>query len=140
MFVWSAHAPLDQLRRDVNYDLFIHYNWAKEFAENFLAGDPYPRWSFLGITNSKEPVFITYSPIYYYLVAFPSIRHRHLDLVQIACRHCARRLFACFVFAASARFVSQRVCGTYLRWSPLNPFLVFLHYKFHGLYGQPRAI
>ncbi|HQA10633.1 hypothetical protein [Zoogloea sp.] len=131
---FGLHTPhLISYVGDVNYDLFIHYNWAKEFAENFLAGDPYPRWSFLGHYELGEPVFITYSPIYYYLVAFLRASGIgtwiSMQIIAIVCD----ALFACFVFAASARFVSQRVAGLIALVALLNPFLVFLHYKFHGL-------
>ena len=51
---------------DITPDFYLHYNWAKEFAENFALGNPYPRWTFHARLGLGEPTFIFYAPLYYY--------------------------------------------------------------------------
>lgn len=128
------HAPhLFHQLGDVNYDFFLHYNWAREFADNFLAGDLYPRWVFHDRYGLGEPVFITYSPIYYYLVAFLTAAGFNnwvaMQMVAVLCN----LAFAWFIYAAASHYVSRGVAFFIAVTVLLNPFLVMLHYKFHGL-------
>lgn len=58
---------------DITRDFYLHYNWAKEFAENFALGNPYPRWMFHGRLGLGEPVFIFYAPLHYFAVALVSL-------------------------------------------------------------------
>lgn len=131
---FGMHAPhLISYMADVNYDFFLHYNWAKEFAANLLAGDAYPRWIFHGRYGLGEPVFITYSPLYYYLVAaFTRLGFDNWVSMQWVAILCNAG-YAWFIFAAARRFVSARLAVLIALVTLLNPFLVMLHYKFHGL-------
>jgi hypothetical protein len=130
----TLHAPhLFSYIGDTNYDFFLHYNWAREFTENLRAGDFYPRWIFHGRYGLGEPVFITYSPIYYYLVAlFASAGFDNWVSMQLVAIFC-NAAFAWFVYAATAHYVSHRIALIVAIAALLNPFLVMLHYKFHGL-------
>lgn len=131
---FGMHAPhLISYMADINYDFFLHYNWAKEFTANLLAGDAYPRWIFHGRYGLGEPVFITYSPLYYYLVAaFTRLGLDNWGAMQWVAILCNAG-YAWFIFAAVRRFVSVRVATLIALVALLNPFLVMLHYKFHGL-------
>ncbi len=130
----ALHAPhLISCIGDVNYDFFLHYNWAKEFTENLRMGDSYPRWIFHDRYGLGEPVFITYSPIYYYLVAIFSIsgfdNWISMQLVAIL----GNMGFAYFIYLTACRFVSPNISFSIALAALFSPFLVMLHYKFHGL-------
>ena len=62
---------------DITRDFYLHYNWAKEFAENLAQGNPYPRWMFHGRLGLGEPVFIFYSPLYYHAVGLLALAGLH---------------------------------------------------------------
>lgn len=128
------HAPhLFSYLGDVNYDFFLHYNWAKEFTENLRMGDSYPRWMFHDRYGLGEPVFMTYSPIYYYLIAIFNIsgfdNWISMQLVAIL----GNAGFAYFVYLTAYRFVSPNISLSIALAALISPFLVMLHYKFHGL-------
>lgn len=130
----ALHAPhIVSHVGDVNFDLFIHYNWAREFAIEVLRGNWYPRWSFESRFGLGEPVFITYSPLYYYAVAlFVGLgltTWSAMQFVAIA----SNTAFAWFVYAAARRFVPPMPALLAALAALLSPFLVMLHYKFHGL-------
>lgn len=128
------HAPhLFSQLGDVNYDFYLHYNWAKEFAENLKAGDLYPRWMFHGHFGLGEPVFITYSPLYYYCVALFSALGLSTWVAMQWVAILGNAGFAGFIYAAARRFVTPNLALGMALAALLNPFLVMLHYKFHGL-------
>src|SRR4029079_3224713 len=54
---------------DSAFDIFYHYNWSKEFADNVAHGAVYPKWMFHGRFGLGEPVFAIYAPLYYWGVA-----------------------------------------------------------------------
>jgi hypothetical protein len=69
-FAIFAHSPhVIFYRADVNLDFDAHYQWSMEFARSFAAGAPYPRWAFEANFGLGEPVFLYYSPLYYFLTA-----------------------------------------------------------------------
>lgn len=128
------HAPhLFNALGDVNYDFYLHYNWAREFTENLKAGDLYPRWMFHGHFGLGEPVFITYSPIYYYCVALCSALGVSTWVAMQWVAVLGNAAFAAFIYAAARRFVTPWLAFGIALATLFNPFLVMLHYKFHGL-------
>jgi hypothetical protein len=118
---------------DVNFDFYIHYNWAKEFADEVRAGNGYPRWSFLSRYGLGEPVFITYSPLYYYAVAAFSALGLTTWASMTVVAALGNAIFAWFVLLAALRFMPLRIALPVACAALLSPFLVILHYKFHGL-------
>lgn len=119
-------------RGDVNYDFFLHYNWAKEFSENLLAGDPYPRWIFHGRYGLGEPVFMTYSPLHYYLVAAFELAGFGTWTAMQTVEVLTNAAFAWFVYLAAATRLDRRFALAIAVAALVNPFLVMLHYKFQG--------
>ncbi|MEH6813773.1 MAG: hypothetical protein V7677_14660 [Motiliproteus sp.] len=117
---------------DVNNDFYLHYNWAKEFSENLLAGDWYPRWMFHGRYGLGEPVFITYSPLHYYVISFFGFlglsTWNSMQLSELV----PNFIFAWFVYLAAISYISHRGALLVAAVVLLNPFLIMLHYKFHG--------
>jgi len=117
---------------DLNYDFFLHYNWSKEFTENLSEGDLYPRWIFHGRYGLGEPVFITYSPIHYYFVAAFDMAGlttwNSMQWVEII----TNLFFSWFVFLAARNYVDAKYALLIAIGVLFNPFLVMLHYKFHG--------
>ena len=133
VIAFGLQAPhLFGLQGDVNYDFYLHYNWAKEFSENLFAGDPYPRWIFHGRYGLGEPVFMTYSPLHYYLVAaFEALGFGTWTAMQIV-ELLANAGFGWFVYLAAASRVDRRFAVAIALAALVSPFLVMLHYKFQG--------
>ncbi len=52
-----------------NADFFIHYRRAAHFWQALREGTLYPRWDPAANFGLGEPVFLYYSPLYYYVVA-----------------------------------------------------------------------
>lgn len=118
---------------DQERDFYLHYNWAKEFSDNFFLGDAYPRWIFPGRYGLGEPVFLTYSPMYYYLVVFfrwlGLNTWNSMQVIAIV----TNALFGLFVYGAALRLLSRNLALFVALTALVSPFLVMLHYKFGGL-------
>ncbi len=127
------HLPHFVLNRaDLNFDFFIHYNWAKDIAESVQAGTLYPRWTFEARFGLGEPAFIFYSPIYYLATAALTLT----GLTVWAAMHVIE--FGCAILVG---LIVLRLARYYLneKWSVLlacvamaNPFMIMLNYKFNG--------
>jgi hypothetical protein len=118
---------------DITRDFYLHYNWAKEFAENFALGNPYPRWMFHGRLGLGEPVFIFYAPLHYYAVALVALlglsAWAALQVVAVI----ATAVFAWFVYKTCAYYAEARLSAMIGLVALASPFLVMLNYKFDGL-------
>ena len=117
---------------DPNFDFFLHYNWAKEFAENIGHGAVYPRWIFHGRFGLGEPVFVFYSPLYYFAVAV----FVKIGMSTWIAMHCveiiSNAIFGWFVYKTISYYADPRLALALGPVAILNPFLVMLHYKFQG--------
>jgi hypothetical protein len=118
---------------DTNYDFFLHYNWSKEFAANFAGGDLYPRWIFHGRYGLGEPVFITYSPLHYHLISIFELTGLSTWNAMQWVAIITNFAFAWFVYIAARNYVDTKYALLISAAALLNPFLVMLHYKFHGV-------
>lgn len=127
------HFPhLYSLVGEVTYDFFLHYNWSKEFTANLGNGNLYPRWIFHGRYGLGEPVFITYSPLHYYLISA-------FELAGLSTWNAMKWVgiitnfaFSWFMFIAARNYVDTRYSLFIAVAALLCPFLVMLHYKLHG--------
>ena len=117
---------------DPNFDLFLHYGWARDFAESFQVGSLYPRWVAEARYGLGEPTFLFYSPLYFFLVAVFKeaglATWTAMQWVEIL----ANTGFAWFIYLTAARFVSARLALLIALAALFNPFLVMLHYKWQG--------
>lgn len=118
---------------DVNYDFFLHYNWSKEFTANLAGGDLYPRWIFHGRYGLGEPVFVTYSPLHYYLVSIFELTGLSTWNAMQWVAIITNFVFSWFVFIAARNYVGTKYALFISVAALLSPFLVMLHYKFHGV-------
>lgn len=118
---------------DFNYDFYLHYNWSKEFSANLAYGDLYPRWIFHGRYGMGEPVFFIYSPLHYYLVSIFELgglsTWNAIHWVGVVTNF----IFAWFVFLAACNYINYKFALIIAATTLISPFLVMLHYKFHGI-------
>lgn len=127
------HAPhLVAEVADTNMDFFLHHFWVKDFSASFLAGDLYPRWIAQARFGLGEPVFLYYSPLYYWaasLVMATGVKAwTAMQIVEIV----ASGLAGGFTYAALAPWTRRSVAilgALATMWSPL---LVGISYKFNG--------
>ncbi|MDS4022560.1 MAG: hypothetical protein RKR03_18950 [Candidatus Competibacter sp.] len=118
---------------DITRDFYLHYNWAKEFAENFALGNPYPRWMFHGRLGLGEPVFIFYAPLHYYAVALVSLLGLSAWAAMQVVAMISTTVFAWFVYKTCAYYAEARLSAMIGLVALASPFLVMLNYKFDGL-------
>jgi hypothetical protein len=118
---------------DITRDFYLHYNWAKEFAENFALGNPYPRWMFHGRLGLGEPVFIFYAPLHYFAVALVSLSGvsawAAIQVVAVV----TSAIFAWFVYKTCSYYAAIGLSVMVGLVALFSPFLVMLNYKFDGL-------
>lgn len=55
-------------RATPNLDLWVHYNYAREYVEAISAGELRPRWAYSAQGGLGEPGLLYYAPLYYYAV------------------------------------------------------------------------
>lgn len=117
---------------DPNFDFYLHYHWAREFADGVSHGWLYPRWTFFDRFGLGEPVFVFYSPLYYFLAALVSLAGvttwASMHVVEVL----TNALFGFCVYLTCRYYVSFRVALLAGFAAAANPFLVMLHYKFQG--------
>lgn len=118
---------------DINFDLFIHYNWAREFRDSLASGVLYPRWTFNGNFGLGEPAFVFYSPLYYFSSAALSLAThlttwQAMQVVEVV----SNAIFAWFIYRTCSYYTSTRVALLTGLAALFSPFLVMLHFKFHG--------
>ncbi|MFO1428804.1 MAG: hypothetical protein U1F76_01480 [Candidatus Competibacteraceae bacterium] len=118
---------------DITRDFYLHYNWAKEFAENFALGNPYPRWMFHGSLGLGEPVFIFYAPLYYYAVALVSLLGLSAWAAMQVVAVISTAVFAWFIYKTCSYYAQARLAAMIGLTALASPFLVMLNYKFDGL-------
>ncbi|HOB46353.1 MAG TPA: hypothetical protein PKM60_09295 [Zoogloea sp.] len=117
---------------DPNFDIYLHYQWVKEFAEGVRHGWLYPRWAFFSHFGLGEPVFVFYSPLYYLLSALLSLTGigtwNAMHVVEVL----TNALFGFFIYLTCRSYTSFRVALLAGFAAAANPFLMMLHYKFQG--------
>ena len=118
---------------DITRDFYLHYNWAKEFAENLAQGNPYPRWMFHGRLGLGEPVFIFYSPLYYHAVGLVALSGLNAWAAMQAASVLLTVTFAWLVYRTLAYRMAPGWAGFIGLVAMGSPFLVMLNYKFDGL-------
>lgn len=127
------HAPHFLLQlADTNNDFYLHHFWVKDFAEGVMAGDFYPRWSSHARFGLGEPVFLFYSPLYYWstslFIALGWTPWHAMHGVEVI----SSTLFGWFIYLALKPFVRSSVAvGTGLV-ALFSPVLVGISYKFNG--------
>lgn len=118
---------------DITRDFYVHYNWAKEFAENFALGNPYPRWMFHGRLGLGEPVFIFYAPIYYFTVAVVALSGLSAWAAMQVVAVAATAIFGWFIYKTCTYYAETRLSAMVGFVALTSPFIVMLNYKFDGL-------
>lgn len=117
---------------DINFDFYLHYNWAKEFGEQIAQGNLHPRWMFHGRLGLGEPVFVFYSPLYYYAVGGLALTGLStwtaMNIVAVA----STAVFGWLVYRTCAYYVAGTLALAIALTALASPFLVMLNYKFHG--------
>ena len=130
--LWLHWPHMVSLIGDTNRDFFIHYNWAKEMADNLRDGAVYPRWVFHGSLELGDPTFIYYSPLFYVLVGM-IVRSgvtvwQSIQIVDVV----SNAGFAWIIWQI-ARAYGNSCLGIFIALAALfNPFIVMLYYKFGG--------
>jgi len=117
---------------DPNFDIYLHYQWAREFAEGLSHGWLYPRWTFFARFGLGEPVFVFYSPLYYFLSGLLSLTGIGTWSAMHVVEVLSNALFGFFVYLTCRYYTSFRVALLAGFAAAANPFLVMLHYKFQG--------
>lgn len=117
---------------DPNFDFYLHYHWAKEYAQRFAEGWLYPRWTFFARYGLGEPVFVFYSPLYYLLTALLTLTGlgtwNAMHVVEVL----SNAVFGYFIYLTCRHYTSNRLALVAAFAASANPFLVMLHYKFQG--------
>ena len=117
---------------DPNFDFYLHYHWAKEYAQRFAEGWLYPRWTFLARYGLGEPIFVFYSPLYYLLTALLTLTGlgtwNAMHVVEVL----SNAVFGYFIYLTCRHYTSNRLALVAAFAASANPFLVMLHYKFQG--------
>lgn len=117
---------------DPNFDFYLHYHWAKEYAESVAHGWWYPRWTFFARFGLGEPVFVFYSPLYYLLSALLALGGMTVWNAMHVVEVLSNAVFGLFVYLTCRHYASNRLALVAGFAASLNPFLVMLHYKFQG--------
>lgn len=117
---------------DPNFDFYLHYHWAKEYAERFAEGWFYPRWTFDARFGLGEPIFVFYSPLYYLLTAILAACGLGVWNAMHVVEVLSNVVFGYFVFLTCRYYTTNRLALVAGFAAAANPFLVMLHYKFQG--------
>ena len=117
---------------DPNFDFYLHYHWAKEYAQRFAEGWLYPRWTFFARYGLGEPVFVFYSPLYYLLTALLTLTGLGTWGAMHVVEVLSNAVFGYFIYLTCRHYTSNRLALVAAFAASANPFLVMLHYKFQG--------
>ncbi len=121
------------------HDFFVHYLWAREFADVALSGEVYPRW-LPGIGDGLgSPAFYFYPPLAYYVCALVEL----VTLHALPTQHVIAFAAALFLFGSGAAMFAWlrkfAAAGPALLGAVgyvIAPYHLFVDHYLRGAFGE----